>query len=282
MTTPVQKFLAWDTSSVAGVISAFEVKGNELRRVVGWSLSLDTSRHSERLLWSIHSVLEGAGWKLQDLSGIAVGVGPGSFTGIRIGVTTARILARTLGIPLIPLSSLALLARGAVRSLEVLPKAGPTLLIACTDATKGEWFTLMGPVKNVRDCIAMAESDLPGIWGQHVVETVFPPEVLFQEISAKLEKNPELKWMAVGQSVLRYPDDWKSLPAKSRIELTLSDLHRIEEESLVRVAFEAIQQGLFRDPQTIRPRYLRASEAEVKLKKGLLKPSPVHPRGGIS
>ena len=59
-----KKYLAWDTSSATGLVCAFEIKGNELREVVSWSLSLETSRHSERLLWSIDTVLQGAGWKI--------------------------------------------------------------------------------------------------------------------------------------------------------------------------------------------------------------------------
>jgi tRNA threonylcarbamoyl adenosine modification protein YeaZ len=277
---PVKKYLAWDTSSLVGMITAFEVSRGACRKVCSFSLSLETSRHSERLLWSIHQVLEAAGWKIRDLSGIAVGTGPGSFTGLRIGLTTARILAGFVGIPLIPLSSLALLARGVLPSLELLPKADKILVIACTDATKGEWFTLMGSSRMIRDCIAMAEGDLGGIWGRGVVEAVFTPDALIGEIGKRLKKDPGLRWLAVGQSVVRYPEIWKALPKQSRICLSASDSDRIHEDALIRMAFEAISQGLERSPGRVRPRYLRASEAEVKLSKGLLKPAPVHPRGG--
>jgi tRNA threonylcarbamoyladenosine biosynthesis protein TsaB len=284
MSDAPKKYLAWDTSSVVGAICAFETKnegkGAVLHRTVSWSLSLETSRHSERLLWSIHSVLEAAGWKLKDLSGIAVGIGPGSFTGLRIGITTAKILASTLKIPLTPLSSLALLARGALSPLELLPRKEKVLLIACTDAAKGEWFTLMGDSRRVRDCIAMADGDLSGIWGQGVLEGVMEPQAVFDEIRKRLNKDPALKWMAVGQSVLRYAEEWSALPKKSRLQVFLTDAHRIQEEVLARTAFEAVQQGLLRESGALRPRYLRASEAEVNLKKGILKPSPVLHRAG--
>ena len=280
MTEPAHRYLAWDTSSLTGVITAFEVRGSECKSVVSWSLGLETSKHSERLLWSIDSVLQAAGWSLSDLRGIAVGVGPGSFTGLRIGLTTARMLARSLAIPLIPISSLALLARGAVASLEVLPRSTKTLIVACTDATKGEWFTIMGAPARIRDCIVMAEGDVAGVWGQGVTESVLTPDALMSGISTRLKKDPELKWLAIGQSVERYPDIWSALPKRSRISISLSDLHRIRGESLTALAFEAIQQGLFRDPLLVKPRYLRASEAEVKLKAGILKPSPVSHRAG--
>jgi hypothetical protein len=162
----------------------------------------------------------------------------------------------------------------------MLPRSEKALVIACTDATKGEWFTLMGLHQKVRDCITMADGDLPGIWGRGVVESVKTPDQVLSEVGDRLKKDPDLKWVAMGQSVERYPDLWAKLPKKSRLQISLTDLHRIRGESLVGLAFEAIQQGLFRDPIQVRPRYLRASEAEVKLKAGLLKPSPVLHRSG--
>ncbi|MBC7396830.1 MAG: hypothetical protein H7333_05245, partial [Bdellovibrionales bacterium] len=61
-----KRYLAWDTSSATGLVCAFEIRGNELKQVASWSLSLETSRHSERLLWSIDTVLQSAGWKIHD------------------------------------------------------------------------------------------------------------------------------------------------------------------------------------------------------------------------
>ncbi len=278
--TAVQKYIAWDTSSITGVVSAFEIHGNRLREVVSWSLSLETSRHSERLLWSIDTVLQSAGWKVKELNGIAVGIGPGSFTGIRIGVTTARMLASSLNIPVVPLSSLALLAQNGVRALPSLEK---TIVIACTDAAKGEWFNLFGNAKAVRDCLTMAEGDLPGVWGRSVVETVSPSEKIFESIKKALEKlGPEAQWIAIGQSVERYPEEWKKLPQRSRIKVESSFIHQIRPEILTRMAFEAIQQGLSRQASSLKPRYLRDSDAEVKLRNGILKVSPILHRGGFA
>lgn len=264
-----QKYIAWDTSNLSGVISAFEIRKGEFHSVVNWSLSLETSRHSERLLWSIDTVLQSAGWKLEDLHGIAVGVGPGSFTGLRIGITTARILARTLNIRITRLSSLVLLARGLQNTLGQSKAHDKTMIVACTDATKGEWFTLSGSWKDIRDL------------KKTLKEGVFTPDVLSEDLKKAFKKDPKRSWIAVGQSTQRYPDFWESLPQKNRL-LPPSECHQIDGMVLGKVAFEAIQLGEACDSTEVTPRYLRASEAEVKLGKGLLKPSPLFHRGGVA
>jgi tRNA threonylcarbamoyl adenosine modification protein YeaZ len=278
-----KRYLAWDTSSVTGAVAAFEINGNHSRLVAEWSLSLETSKHSERLLWTIDTVLQSAGWEISDLSGIVVGIGPGSFTGLRIGLTTAGMLAAQLKIPVTPISSLIALARPVVDILLNAKETKKTLLIACTDATKGEWFTLMGPAKAIRDCVTMAEGDLPGVWSRGVHENALTPETVFAEAKKILEKaGDEASWIAIGQSVDRYAEQFKALPAKSRIEIQTPFLNQIQPRTLALLGYEAIQQGILRDPATLKPRYLRDSEAEVKLRNGQLKPQPKFHRGGVA
>src|SRR5687767_13666349 len=68
--------------------------------------------HASRLLVLVEQALAqgGVGWG--DVDRIAVGVGPGGFTGLRIGIATARALAQARGLPLVPVGSLAALAAG--------------------------------------------------------------------------------------------------------------------------------------------------------------------------
>ncbi len=280
----IERYLAWDTSSIAGVVAAFEIEGHRKRMVASFSLSLETSRHSERLLWTIDTVLEGAGWKPEALNGIVCGVGPGSFTGIRIGITTANMLASQLKIPLIPISSMALLARPAVDALLFGQKSkhDKTLVIACTDATKGEWFTLMGSAQGVSNCVMMAEGDVAGIWARGVTESALTPEMVFEQARQYLKKTgPSTEWVAIGQSVERYAEDFSVLPAKKRVELSTQNLHQVDPRTLMTLAYEAIQQGV-KLLGPIRPRYLRDSDAQVKLRNGTLKAAPAFHRGGIA
>ena len=68
-------------------------------RVLAESTAPDDRRHGELLAPAIESALREAGVTVGDLAGIAVGVGPGPFTGLRVGLVTARMLGAVLGVP---------------------------------------------------------------------------------------------------------------------------------------------------------------------------------------
>lgn len=89
---------------------------------------------AERLVPMIDEVLARAGWTLADLELVAVGIGPGSFTGVRVGVATAKGLALALDIGLIGVVSLDAI------SLAARQIAGPTAVVGMLDAKKAEVF----------------------------------------------------------------------------------------------------------------------------------------------
>lgn len=95
------KVLALDTASVRGSVALLE--GPEIAAQMQL-LSLET--HSARLLSSLDFLMKSAAWSLGDIGLVVAGMGPGSFTGIRIGVSTAVGLARTLSIPFAGVSGL--------------------------------------------------------------------------------------------------------------------------------------------------------------------------------
>jgi len=99
------KILAFDTSSIRGSVALLE--GSELRAEIRLN-SLQT--HSAMLLSSVNFLLKSMHWTLEDLNLVAAGIGPGSFTGIRIGAATAIGLAQSLGIPFAGISGLDALA----------------------------------------------------------------------------------------------------------------------------------------------------------------------------
>jgi tRNA threonylcarbamoyladenosine biosynthesis protein TsaB len=99
------RVLAIETSTLAG--GAALLDGDQL--VGEYVLNVRTT-HSERLLAAVDRLLQDAGWTLTSLEGLAVAVGPGSFTGLRIGVSTVKGLAYSLRIPVVAVSTLEALA----------------------------------------------------------------------------------------------------------------------------------------------------------------------------
>lgn len=100
-------------------------------RVVGHSDSDEAMRHGEDLGPGIAHALAEAGATRSDLSAIAVGVGPGPFTGLRVGLVTARTLAWTLGIPVHGVCTLDVIAGG----VDALPE-----FAVATDARRKEVY----------------------------------------------------------------------------------------------------------------------------------------------
>ncbi|SDD77462.1 tRNA (adenosine(37)-N6)-threonylcarbamoyltransferase complex dimerization subunit type 1 TsaB [Auraticoccus monumenti] len=121
--------LALDTSTVAAVGLA---RGGELLASQRFE---DTRAHVEQLLPLVRSVLDGAGLSLADVERLVVGTGPGPFTGLRVGIATAEVLALTLGVPLTGVTSLDVLARQVARS-----GAAPEEFLVVSDARRREVY----------------------------------------------------------------------------------------------------------------------------------------------
>lgn len=127
--------LAFDTSSAAVTVAIADPVSGE---VLASSSTVDALRHGEVLAPAIEAALSVAGCRPADLTRIAVGVGPGPFTGLRVGLVTARTMADVLGIEVVGVCSLDILAR---QSSLALPVA------VATDARRKEiyWALYDGP-----------------------------------------------------------------------------------------------------------------------------------------
>ncbi len=121
------KILAFDTSG--DILSVGLYEG---RKVLAEAESSGFSRHSAVLLPSIERMARSAGLKLKDLDVIAVGLGPGSFTGLRAGVTTAKILSFALNKKIVGVSSLEILAAA---------QSGQGPIAVLLDAKKNKTYT---------------------------------------------------------------------------------------------------------------------------------------------
>lgn len=187
-------------------------------------------RHAGVLLELIERVLAdgGSGW--DEVERIAVGTGPGSFTGLRIGVATARALAQARGVPVVGVSTLAALAAGVA---EALPEADPVL--AVLDARRGEAF-------------AAAWSS-----GQALGEpAALAPEAL-AELAAGLATP-----LAVGDGAVRFRSPLER--AGAVIPGDDSPLHRVAARHICRLGARAPEDG--RD--AVLPDYVRAPDARPR------------------
>jgi tRNA threonylcarbamoyladenosine biosynthesis protein TsaB len=129
--------LGFDTAT-----PAVSVALHDGRRVVSEAFALDARRHSELLTPMIAKVMADAGASRGDLTGVAVGVGPGPYTGLRVGVVTARVLGAVLGLPVYGVCSLDIIASAASAAPAApaaLVPAGTGFLVA-TDARRQEVY----------------------------------------------------------------------------------------------------------------------------------------------
>jgi tRNA threonylcarbamoyladenosine biosynthesis protein TsaB len=112
---------------------AVSVALHDGERVVSEAFALDARRHSELLTPMIAKVMADAGAARGDLTAVAVGVGPGPYTGLRVGVVTARVLGAVLGLPVYGVCSLDVIAAASALA------AGTEFLVA-TDARRREVY----------------------------------------------------------------------------------------------------------------------------------------------
>jgi tRNA threonylcarbamoyladenosine biosynthesis protein TsaB len=125
--------LGFDTSTVATSACLLRDDGEAFEVVPDEERLLGPPGHARELMPAVAKVMGEAGVDYADLQAIAVGVGPGTFTGLRIGVATARALAHAHEIPVHPVSSLAALAQG-IDAEQRLP---------LIDARRGELFAAL-------------------------------------------------------------------------------------------------------------------------------------------
>ncbi len=132
---PQGRILALDTSSAAQAVAVIDETG-----VLFESNSLAERNHSVNLMPEIERALRESGTDKRELGGIAVGIGPGSYTGVRIAVTTAKTLAWALKLPVAAVSSL---EAQAASGLEMAAPQGRGWIVPLVDARRGQAYTAL-------------------------------------------------------------------------------------------------------------------------------------------
>ena len=233
--------------------------------IVGEVYLHDQKTHSERLIPFLDALVAAAAWRLEDLDSIGVVRGPGSFTGIRIGLATAQGLAKALDRPMVGLLSLDCLSwasRGwASRewaSREGASREGaagnPFYSAVILDARKNEWYAACyhWAAPNNRVC--------------HIPPCAVAPEDFLRYLGT-LEPitSHQTRYVFAGDAVLN-PETCRHIARE------LGD-HAVilpPEQALPRGSYAALEYALAREHNAATdcgPYYLRLSEAETKLPK---------------
>ena len=126
--------LGLDTSTATAAACVLRDDGEAFEIAPAASDLLRPPAHASQLMPAVAKVMAASALDWRDLDAIAVGIGPGSFTGLRIGVATARALAIASGLMLRPVSSLAALAAG------IEDTTGEAVVLPLIDAKRGEIF----------------------------------------------------------------------------------------------------------------------------------------------
>jgi tRNA threonylcarbamoyladenosine biosynthesis protein TsaB len=188
-------------------------------------------RHSRVLLPEIERSVDAAGgWTSIDR--IAIGIGPGSFTGLRIGISTGRALAQARRIPIAPVGSLAALARGISRRSPERER----LALPVIDARRGEVFAALYETET--------ETEL---WGPFVA----PPDELADRL-----RSLDRACLAAGDGALRFAAELEG--AGVTVAPPEDPAHRLAPRDVC-AAGEAAAEA---PPDQIQPLYLRPPDAK--------------------
>jgi len=202
--------------------------------VLASTLSSRGKRHAESLTPAIQFACRQARIELSEISVVAVDLGPGLFTGLRVGVATAKAMAHALRVPMIGVPSLDLLAF-PVRFTS-------RLIVAAIDARRGELFyafyrQVPGGVQRLSEhCVGTAD-DLAG------------------ELLASGED-----CLLVGDGAIRYREVFDGL---NKVDVVGAELAHPSASSLVMLAHAQALREEFVKPWDLTPMYLRKPDAEI-------------------
>jgi tRNA threonylcarbamoyladenosine biosynthesis protein TsaB len=229
MSQEVLRVLAFDTS--AQVTSLAICQGP--RVLIEQHLPAD-NRHAETLLPSLKDMLQEVQLTLEQLDVIGVGVGPGSFTGVRVGVATAKGLGLSLQKPVIPVISLDALAH------EAQQRSRAPRIAACLDAFKGELF-----------CAVYTR-------GSREIEPFHARPEAVREALAAVSGDAPLA--LVGAGVGRYPELLAGAPAEWQVE---AEIQAPRATVVAQLAAARFAQGDVPALAKVAPVYLRGSDAQL-------------------
>lgn len=225
------KILALESATLAG--GAALLDGD---RLVGESTLSITLTHSERMMAVVDRLMTDCGWTPRELEGLAVSVGPGSFTGLRVGIATIKGLALALGLPVAPVPTLDALA-------ATLPFANAPVC-PLLDARKGEVYCSL---YRWRELEMAREWDYLALTPQEVAARLTAPVIVLGDgVSAC---RPYLAPLGAG---VREAPPVRRLPSPAMV---------------AQLGHTVLAAGRGIAAEAVTPLYLRPSEAELKARR---------------
>jgi len=220
--------LGIDTSTSAAAACVLRDDGDAFEVAPDPTALTRPPAHAGQLMPAVVDVMERAGLDWDELDAIAVGVGPGSFTGLRIGVATARALAVASRLRLRAVSSLAALGRGIEET------APASVVLPLIDAKRGEVF-------------AAAYDQGEELWAAFAAR----PETVAERV-----RDADLRPLAAGDGSIRFRRVLET--AGIRVAPDDSGAHVVRALHVCRLAVTAPGEP----PEAVLPQYLRAPDAK--------------------
>lgn len=226
------KILAIESSINDGTVAAME-SGRLVREII-----LDTERRSTQTLApAIHDLLAEVQWRPADVQLVGISIGPGSFTGLRVGIATGVTFAYAVGARVMGVDTLA-------ASIERLPD-DVTEAIAAADAQRGDWM------------VGHYRRDSSGVWQREGELKLVAARMWLAELASEtVLTGPALQTAS-------FKRIWES--AENRPTLPDPSIHNPTAAMIAHIANRAHEQGIRQELGDIRPIYSRPSAAEEKL-----------------
>jgi tRNA threonylcarbamoyladenosine biosynthesis protein TsaB len=202
--------------------------------VLAATFSARGKQHAESLTPAIQFACRQARIDLSEIGVVAVDLGPGLFTGLRVGVAAAKAMAHALRVPMIGVTSLDLVAFPV--------RFANRLIVASVDARRGELFYAF-------------YRQVPGGMQRLSEQMVGSPDDLASELLASGEE-----CLLVGDGALRYREVFEGL---NKVEIVGEELQFPSATSLVMLAHAQALREQFVKPWELTPLYLRKPDAEV-------------------
>lgn len=226
------KVLGIDTSTSCGSVGLIDDES-----IISEYLLNIPVTHSERLLGAIELILKEARFAIGDLDGWALSLGPGSFTGLRIGVSTVKGLAFATQKPVAGVSTLDVLAH------QISPT--PYLICPILDARKGEVYTAFYRYEEGND-----------LKRQSAYQAIKPEELI---------KKIQERTIFIGDGVRTYGEYLRNSLASLAISPP-PPLNLPHGSVVAKLGLEILRKGECLDLATFTPLYVRPSEAEMKFR----------------